>query len=250
MPLDLEQLSPEELEKGMYFDREASAYRCIFCNRAFEAGEIFETEGRMFTPRRAAAEHLEREHPRRFEELLQAGGKYRTLTQHQAALMEMMCRGMSDREIAAGLGVSSATVRRQRFTFREKAKQAKLYLALYSMACSKAGEGGDLPVPIPSTAACPDERFDMTQGEFDKIIKSAFISENPLVLSHIPVKEKKKVAVLIRINREFESGRKYTEPEINEILKAVYSDYVTLRRYLIEYGFLDRTKNCSEYWKK
>ncbi|MBJ6950597.1 DUF2087 domain-containing protein, partial [Vibrio cholerae] len=29
-----------------------------------------------------------------------------------------------------------------------------------------------------------------------------------------------------------------------------YPDFVTLRRYLIEYGFLDRTDDGSQYWVK
>jgi hypothetical protein len=42
----------------------------------------------------------------------------------------------------------------------------------------------------------------------------------------------------------------YAEKEINEILKAIYEDYVMLRRYLIEYGFIDRKSDGSEYWLK
>ncbi|WP_317628394.1 DUF2087 domain-containing protein [Paenibacillus darwinianus] len=35
----------------------------------------------------------------------------------------------------------------------------------------------------------------------------------------------------------FKLRRRYTEKEVNELLKRVYAkDYVTLRRYLIEYG--------------
>jgi hypothetical protein len=30
----------------------------------------------------------------------------------------------------------------------------------------------------------------------------------------------------------------------------VYDDYVTVRRYLIEYGFLDRKDDGSQYWLK
>ncbi len=29
-----------------------------------------------------------------------------------------------------------------------------------------------------------------------------------------------------------------------------YDDNATIRRYLIEYGFLDRSKDCSKYWVK
>ncbi|WP_081793756.1 DUF2087 domain-containing protein [Paenibacillus darwinianus] len=39
------------------------------------------------------------------------------------------------------------------------------------------------------------------------------------------------------IAASFKLRRRYTEKEVNELLKRVYAkDYVTLRRYLIEYG--------------
>jgi hypothetical protein len=57
--------------------------------------------------------------------------------------------------------------------------------------------------------------------------------------------------ILLReISQRFQSGRIYREKEINEILKDVYDDYVTLRRYLIEHGFLDRKPDGSQYWLK
>ena len=42
--------------------------------------------------------------------------------------------------------------------------------------------------------------------------------------------------------------KKYTEKELNTILVESFDDYVTIRRYLIEYGFLDRKKDGSRYW--
>ena len=48
-----------------------------------------------------------------------------------------MASGISDQEIAGKLGVTEATIRRHRFTFREKAKQAKYYLAIYEQIFEK-----------------------------------------------------------------------------------------------------------------
>ncbi|MBZ0305914.1 MAG: DUF2087 domain-containing protein [Anaerolineae bacterium] len=47
----------------------------------------------------------------------------------------------------------------------------------------------------------------------------------------------------------FEADKLYTEPEINAILKAVYeSDHVTLRRELVDYGYLRRERGGGKYW--
>nr|WP_269635376.1 DUF2087 domain-containing protein [Oceanobacillus manasiensis] len=34
------------------------------------------------------------------------------------------------------------------------------------------------------------------------------------------------------------------------MLKTIYSDYVTTRRYLVKYGFMDRSRDCTDYWIK
>lgn len=39
------------------------------------------------------------------------------------------------------------------------------------------------------------------------------------------------------------------EREVNEILKGIYPDFASLRRYLIEYGFFERTRDGSAYWR-
>ena len=50
----------------------------------------------------------------------------------------------------------------------------------------------------------------------------------------------------------FDSGRQYTEREVNEILKAwtTYGDHVTPRRELVEMKLLGRKPDCSAYWKE
>lgn len=50
----------------------------------------------------------------------------------------------------------------------------------------------------------------------------------------------------------FDAARRYSEREVNEILKAwtVYGDHVTPRRELIEMKLLGREPDCSVYWKE
>ena len=83
-----------------------------------------------------------------------------------------------------------------------------------------------------------DARYEITQQEEQKILSTVFASMQPLRLKTFPPKEKKKVVILRTIAKEFEEGIRYSEVQVNEILKDIYPDYVTLRRYLIEYGCL------------
>ncbi|QHW36606.1 DUF2087 domain-containing protein [Staphylococcus ursi] len=56
----------------------------------------------------------------------------------------------------------------------------------------------------------------------------------------IPRKEKDKIALLQYLCRDFEVGHAYSEKEVNVILKKYYDDFAILRRYLVDYQFLQR----------
>ncbi|HSI47823.1 MAG TPA: DUF2087 domain-containing protein [Ideonella sp.] len=49
----------------------------------------------------------------------------------------------------------------------------------------------------------------------------------------------------------FEPNRRYTEREVNELLKAwtTWGDHVTPRRELVEMKLISRLPDCSAYWK-
>lgn len=71
-----------------------------------------------------------------------------------------------------------------------------------------------------------------------------------MLIKNFPSKEKKKIIVLRLIVTNFKVGIMYSEPEINKVLKRIYEDYVTIRRAMIEYGFLERSDDCKKYWVK
>ena len=66
-------------------------------------------------------------------------------------------------------------------------------------------------------------------------------------LTEIPTKEAKRRIVLERIALEFEPGRRYDEQEVNMLVGAFFNDYASLRRYLVDEGFLDRDHGV--YWR-
>jgi hypothetical protein len=66
-------------------------------------------------------------------------------------------------------------------------------------------------------------------------------------LTEIPMKRSKRRIVLERIALEFEPGRRYDEKEVNAIVGAFFTDHASLRRYLVDEGFLDR--DHGEYWR-
>ena len=70
-------------------------------------------------------------------------------------------------------------------------------------------------------------------------------------LTALPAKHKKKLAALWYLAGKIEAGRQYSEPEINALLDewALFHDHATFRRELYNKRLLNRTKDCSRYWK-
>lgn len=68
-------------------------------------------------------------------------------------------------------------------------------------------------------------------------------------LTRLPMKRKKTLVVLRWLATLFEVGRMYSEAEVNEVIKGVYAaDYVSLRRDLIDTGYLRRERGGGKYW--
>jgi hypothetical protein len=66
-------------------------------------------------------------------------------------------------------------------------------------------------------------------------------------LVSMPAARAKRVAVLNHMAQDFEPGHYYDEREVNRILKRYHDDYATLRRYLVDEGFLSR--DAGKYWR-
>lgn len=71
----------------------------------------------------------------------------------------------------------------------------------------------------------------------DKAVRSFFDGDR---LRSIPTKRRVRAAVLMHLLQQFERGRDYSEPEVNEILRASHPDISTLRRELVDYRWLRR----------
>ena len=63
----------------------------------------------------------------------------------------------------------------------------------------------------------------------------------------IPVQRSKRLVILDRLAQEFEPGTRYSEPMVNLKLGLWHEDTASLRRYLVDEGFLDRADGV--YWR-
>lgn len=240
-----------EIKNGYIFNFEKGTYECLICGEIYEVGQIYAMDNHLYEAFRAIKEHIKLVHNRVLGSLLEFDKKYTGLTEKQNRLLKDIAEGLSDKEIAEKNGIAPATVRHQRFMFREKAKQAKLYLAIYeSVENATIFDSKEKLLKPHVGATMVDERYILTMEEQDKILRTYFESGEILKLKSLPAKDKRKIAVFRKITDQFESSKIYTEKELNEILRSIYSDVATIRRYLIEYGFFERTNDCSRYWIK
>ena len=242
-------LTIENIKTGYFFNQEEGFYQCIECGARFEDDEVFPVGARFFTAKKMIRHHIQTEHGKPLENLLSLDKKLTTITENQKEVLGLMSAGISDKDIATQLKRSPSTIRHMRFTMKEKAKQAKIFLALYELTF-EADESSEAIVPIHPHATMVDDRYKVTTDEELEIIEKMFESVEPLKLKTFSTKEKKKIVILRKIVSTLDKNKHYTEKELNEMLKAIYHDYVTLRRYLIEYGFMDRSRDGSDYWLK
>ncbi|MDX1620046.1 MAG: DUF2087 domain-containing protein [Nitriliruptorales bacterium] len=106
-----------------------------------------------------------------------------------------------------------------------------------------------LPQPAP-----PDGAVFRGMTDAEREILARFFRGERLI--EIPASRSKRLVILERIALEFEPGRRYREPEVNELVGRFHEDHASLRRYLVDEGLLDREPVESngggtgvEYWR-
>ena len=132
------------------------------------------------------------------------------------------------RLVAAGLVRVAPDAQRRTYSLDESALRA-----LSRAASERASPGG-------STGA-GDERSAVSLSPEDaeraKIVRDFFVDGR---LKQIPAQRKKRVVVLQHLLTRFAADRSYPEREVNDLLRPAHDDVATLRRELVDYGFMTR----------
>lgn len=240
--------SLKELKQG--YVKESNSYKCLLCGETFEIGIIYPYEGVLYEAERYIRMHIETSHQSVFEYLINLDKKLTGLTEHQNQLLRLFYQGKNDKEVQKAMDIGSAsTIRHHRFSLKEKERQAKVFLAMMELLRGK-DQHEPAFVPPHITAKMIDDRYDITVEEQTEIIKKFFVKEPNNRLLKFPPKEKQRLIILREIAKGIEPNRLYDEEEFNQIIKAFYDDYVLIRRYLVEYGLVDRKPDGSQYWLK
>lgn len=93
----------------------------------------------------------------------------------------------------------------------------------------------------------PSVRLEDFEGEdYDRKVLHDFLQPDGRLKS-IPMQQRKLLAVLNYIGNVFEPGERYPEKRVNELLSKFHEDTASLRRYLVDFGLLERDRGT--YWR-
>jgi hypothetical protein len=95
-----------------------------------------------------------------------------------------------------------------------------------------------------SRPAAPDDDVGGAPADDARVLRT-YLRDGRL--THIPANRTKRLVVLDRLAQDFEIGHRFSEPQVNAILRPYHDDVAALRRYLVDEGFLDRA--AGEYWR-
>jgi len=255
--------SVEDLKRGYKVNEQEGCYTCLICGQIFERGIIYPAENMLLDARKAMEAHVKTQHAPMFEYYLDMGRTYTGLSASQAELARLFYQGHSDKEVAAMAGVGSvSTIRNQRFAIREKYKQAKVLVALTELleeqleqlkrdrkTATKA-DGGDKLIDFHPAATAIDARYAITEAQKQDVLNRYFDPAGRALIRRFPAREKKKIIIMQRLMDSFQPGKDYSEKEVSEAIKQYFDDFESVRRALIQYGFMDRTVDGTRYWVK
>lgn len=190
----------DDLKRGYVWSSKDGTFICLFCSKNISNNGDY-------------ADNHVKEHGESLERLLLLDKKYNGLTDIQKELLLMVSSKYSNKEIAMNLGCTESTVRNMKFSLRERAKQARIFLSI----------------------------IDLLEEEKSLISQSK--------LRSFPIKEGKRKALLPRFANLFEPNRDYSEKEVKTIIKNIYEDDAVIRRYLVDYGYLKRSPDGSKYYR-
>jgi predicted transcriptional regulator len=95
---------------------------------------------------------------------------------------------------------------------------------------------------LPAVAA------DVDMDAYDRKVLNDFLLPDGR-LKTLPAQRKKQLVILRHILQAFETGVQYTEKQVNDILRRFSEDTASLRRDLVDLGWLAREGGGERYWR-
>lgn len=142
-------------------------------------------------------------------------------------------------QLASALNLSSPTVSHHLSRLAEAglvSARAESYYSIYSLETSALEE---MSREMLKRENLPALATDVDVDAFDRKVINEFVTRDGRIKA-FPVQLKKMEVLLKYVIKSFELDTRYTEKQVNEILKTYNEDFATLRRELVEAKYLAR----------
>lgn len=94
--------------------------------------------------------------------------------------------------------------------------------------------------------APPQPAVEDTADAFERQVFLTFLNPDGSIRA-FPTQDKKFLVILRYVRDQFDRERHYTEKEVNTLIKRLHPDSATLRRCMVENGWMARAN--GEYWR-
>ena len=94
----------------------------------------------------------------------------------------------------------------------------------------------------------PEVAQDLDRKAYDRKILKDYLNEDGTI-AQLPTNRRKLEVLLQYIVVRFDIGEVYTEKMVNQVIGDLHEDISGLRRDLISFGYLDRKRDGSAYWR-
>jgi len=151
-------------------------------------------------------------------------------------------------DLAAKLGLTSSTVSHHLSKLSAiglVSARAEGYYSIYKL---EEGALAAMAHRLLKKETLPEVAADVELDAFDRKVLKTYLDAAGRIKA-FPVQRKKELAILRHVVKTFEPRRRYTEKEVNGALKRFSDDTARLRRYLVEFGFMERQGGAGEYWR-
>lgn len=150
-------------------------------------------------------------------------------------------------DLAASLGLTSSTVSHHLARLSAIGLVSARAEGYYSIYRLEEGALAAMAHRLLSDETLPAVAADVALDAFDRKVLSTYLDADGRIKA-FPAQRKKELAILRHVVKAFEPRRRYSEKEVNAALHRFSSDTARLRRYLVEFGFMDRQGGGGEYW--
>jgi len=157
-------------------------------------------------------------------------------------------RSLSVEELAANLGVGMPTTSHHLSRLAASGLVEARPSGHHSLYSLRPHAIQELAQRLLRQEALPRLAPPVTQDAFDRKVLRTFTDEGGRITS-FPAQQKKYLVLVRHVLRAFEKGRRYSEREVNAVLRNFNDDTARLRRSLVEHGFMQREGGGGAYWR-